>query len=100
MTAITQRDIPQAIQQLIQIWKRGYMYEDVLVSFQQINQLFGDSDLKNNVLIHQFLIQAWVSYCKGNTSLLALQHTVYRILSSPSPASSSTLTPTSILLTA
>jgi hypothetical protein len=88
MTAMTQRDIPQAIQQLIQIWKRGYMYEDVLVSFQQINQLFGDSDLGNNVLIHQFLIQAWVSYCKGNTSLLALQHTVYRVLSSSAPLTS------------
>ena len=83
LTAMTERDIPQAIQQLIQIWKRGYMYEDVLESFQQINQLFGDSDLGNNVLIHRFLIQAWVSYCKGNTSLLSLQHTVYRVLSSP-----------------
>jgi replication factor C subunit 2/4 len=83
LTAMTQRDIPRAIQQLIQIWKRGYMYEDVLESFQQINQLFGDSDLANNVLIHRFLIQAWVSYCKGNTSLLSLQHTVYRVLSAP-----------------
>ena len=80
LTAMTQRNIPQAIQQLIQIWKRGYMYEDVLESFQQINQLFGDSDLSNNVLIHRFLIQAWVSYCKGNTSLLSLQHTVYQTL--------------------
>lgn len=82
LTAMAQRDIPRSIQQLIQIWKRGYMYEDVLESFQQINQLFGDADLANNVLIHRFLIQAWVSYCKGNTSLLALQHTVYRVLSS------------------
>jgi replication factor C subunit 2/4 len=81
LTAMAQRNIPHAIQQIIQIWKRGYMYEDVLESFQQINQLFGDSDLANNVLVHRFLIQAWVSYCKGNTSLLALQHTIYRVLS-------------------
>ena len=80
LTAMTQRDVPQAIHQLIQVWKKGYMYEDILESFQQINQLFGDSDLGNNVLLHRFLIQAWVSYCKGNTSLLALQHTVYRVL--------------------
>ena len=68
------------------------MYEDVLESFQQINQLFGDSDLENNVLIHQFLIRAWVSYCKGNTSLLSLQHTIYRVLSSP-PATPATPLP-------
>ena len=80
LTAMTQRDLPQAIRHLIHIWKRGYMYEDVLESFQQIHQLFGDSDLSHNVLLHRFLIQAWVSYCKGNTSLLALQHIVYRTL--------------------
>ena len=83
MTAMYQRDIPGAIKHLIHIWKRGYMYEDILESFQQIHQMFGDADLENNVLIHQFLIQSWVSYCKGNTSLLALQHTVYRVLTSP-----------------
>lgn len=88
MTAMYQRDIPGAIRHLIHIWKRGYMYEDILESFQQIHQMFGDADMENNVLIHQFLIQAWVSYCKGNTSLLALQHTVYRVLSTtPSSAS-------------
>jgi replication factor C subunit 2/4 len=96
LTAMTQRNIPQAIQHLIQIWKRGYMYEDVLESFQQINQLFGDSDLGNNVLIHRFLIQAWVSYCKGNTSLLALQHTLYRVISAPTSLPPASLPPTSL----
>jgi replication factor C subunit 2/4 len=80
LTAMTQRDVPASIQHLIHIWKRGYAYEDVLESFQQIHQLFGDADLENNGLLHRFFIRAWVSYCKGNTSLLALQHTVYQTL--------------------
>jgi hypothetical protein len=84
LTAMTQRDVPGAIRQLIQIWKRGYAYEDVLESFQQIHQLFGDANLENNVLLHRFFIRAWVSYCKGCTSLLALQHTVYQTLTESS----------------
>jgi hypothetical protein len=97
MTAMYQRDIPGAIRHLIHIWKRGYMYEDILESFQQIHQMFGDADLENNVLIHQFMIQAWVSYCKGNTSLLSLQHTVYRVLSSSSAAPSGLTAPSASL---
>lgn len=81
LTAMAQRKIPESIRCLIAIWKKGYAYEDILESFQQINQLFGGTDVKENVLVHRFLIQAWVSYCKGNTSLLALQHVVYRMLS-------------------
>jgi replication-associated recombination protein RarA len=85
LTAMTQRDVTASIRHLIQIWKRGYAYEDVLESFQQINQLFGDADLENNTLLHRFFIRAWVSYCKGNTSLLALQHTVYQTLQEEQP---------------
>ena len=80
LTAMTQRDLPAAVHALLQIWKRGYAYEDVLESFQQIHLLFGDTDLENNTLLHRFFIRAWVSYCKGNTSLLALQHAVYQTL--------------------
>lgn len=82
LTAMTERNILRSVQCLIHIWKKGYAYEDILESFQQINQLFGDSNIQNNSLIHEFLIQAWISYCKGNTSLLALQHIIYRTLSS------------------
>ena len=45
-----------------------------------IHQLFGNNEVKENVLIHQFLIHAWISYCKGNTSILALQNVIYTIL--------------------
>lgn len=81
LTAMTEKNVLQSVQCLIYIWKKGYAYEDILESFQQINQLFGDSNIKNNTLVHEFLIQAWISYCKGNTSLLALQHIIYRTLS-------------------
>jgi len=82
--AMTAKNVVQAIQQVIHIWKRGYAYEDIIESFQMIHQLFGNNDVKENVLIHQFLIHAWISYCKGNTSILALQNVIYTILTKDS----------------
>jgi hypothetical protein len=73
-------DTKGAIQSLLMIWKRGYTYEDILESFQVINNLFGGNDFKNNILIHKFLIHSWISYCKGNTSILALQNIVYKTM--------------------
>ena len=32
------------------------------------------------MIIHKFLIHSWISYCKGNTSILAIQHVIYKIL--------------------
>jgi hypothetical protein len=80
LRAMTAKNVVQAIQQVIHIWKRGYAYEDIIESFQMIHQLFGNNEVKENVLIHQFLIHAWISYCKGNTSILALQNVIYTIL--------------------
>ena len=80
LRAMTTKNVVQAIQQVIHIWKRGYAYEDIIESFQMIHQLFGNNEVKENVLIHQFLIHAWISYCKGNTSILALQNVIYTIL--------------------
>jgi replication-associated recombination protein RarA len=80
LTAMSNKDNILAIKSLLLIWKRGYAYEDILESFQIINNLFGNNVLKDNVLIHKFLINAWISYCKGNTSILALQNIVYKTL--------------------
>jgi hypothetical protein len=71
----------EAVKCLIAIWKRGYAYEDILESFQIINNLFGNNDFNNNIIIHKFLINSWISYCKGNTSMLALQNVIYKTLS-------------------
>ena len=81
LLAMSNKDNVLSIKCLLLIWKRGYTYEDILESFQIINILFGSSSLDNNILIHKFLINAWISYCKGNTSILALQNIVYKTLS-------------------
>ena len=85
LTAMAANDVAAAIKSLLLIWKRGYAYEDILESFQVINTLFGTSSFKDNILIHKFLINSWISYCKGNTSILALQNVVYKTLLESKP---------------
>lgn len=80
LTAMSANDVTESIKSLLQIWRRGYAYEDILESFQVINNLFGNNNLKDNIFIHKFLIHSWISYCKGNTSILALQNVVYKTL--------------------
>jgi len=80
LTAMSANHITDSITSLLQIWKRGYAYEDILESFQVINNLFGNGNFKENIFIHKFLIHSWISYCKGNTSIVALQNVVYRTL--------------------
>jgi len=80
LTAMSANHITDSITSLVQIWKRGYAYEDILESFQVINNLFGNGNFKENIFIHKFLIHSWISYCKGNTSIVALQNVVYRTL--------------------
>jgi DNA polymerase III gamma/tau subunit len=80
LQAMAKKDIIQSIQCIVGIWKRGYAYEDILESFQTINTMFGNSNLDENVLIHKFLINSWISYCKGNTSILSLQNIIYKTL--------------------
>ena len=80
LTAMSNRNSVDAIKSLLVIWKRGYAYEDILESFQTINTIFGNNIFKDNILIHKFLINSWISYCKGNTSILAIQNVVYKTL--------------------
>ena len=80
LNAMSLNDLVGAIKSLIHIWKRGYAYEDILESFQTINQLFGNNKFSDNIMIHKFLIHSWISYCKGNTSILALQHVIDKTL--------------------
>ena len=81
LSAMANNDYVDSVKALLAIWKRGYTYEDILESFQMINTVFGSDSIKENVFIHKFLINAWISYCKGHTSILALQHMVYKTLS-------------------
>lgn len=78
--AISKKDSVGAIKSILAIWKRGYAYEDILESFQTINTFFGNNNLTDNILIHKFLINSWISYCKGHTSILALQNIIYKTI--------------------
>jgi replication factor C subunit 2/4 len=80
LQAMSKRDCVESIRCIIGIWKRGYAYDDILESFQTINIIFGNNNLVDNILIHKFLINSWISYCKGNTSILALQNIIYKTL--------------------
>jgi DNA polymerase III delta prime subunit len=80
LTAMSQKNMENSIKQLLFIWKKGYAYEDILESLQTINTLFGNGVLKDNVLVHKFLINSWISYCKGNTSIISLQNVIYKTL--------------------
>jgi replication factor C subunit 2/4 len=80
LTSMSQRNIQTSIKQLVHIWKKGYAYEDILESLQTINTLFGSTALKDNILVHKFLINSWISYCKGNTSIISLQNVIYKTL--------------------
>lgn len=80
LNSMSANDYTNSIKSLLLIWKRGYTYEDILESFQIINNLFGTNQFDQNILIHKFLIHAWISYCKGNTSILALQNVIYKTL--------------------
>lgn len=73
-------NLAASVSALIKVWKRGYTFEDILESFQTIHSLYGDSKLDNNILIHVFLVNAWITYCKGNTSILSLQHVLYKTI--------------------
>jgi replication factor C subunit 2/4 len=80
LQAMSSKNSVESIRSIVSIWKRGYAYEDILESFQTINTIFGNNKLCDNILIHKFLINSWISYCKGNTSILALQNVIYKTL--------------------
>jgi len=80
LNAMSERNTVKSVKSVLHIWRRGYAYEDILESFQTINTMFGSNQFSDNIIIHKFLINAWISYCKGNTSILSLQNIVYRTI--------------------
>lgn len=63
---------------IVKIWKKGYTFEDILDNIQQIYLLYGNPSVQNNLIIKTYQVNAWVEYCKGNTSILALQNVTCR----------------------
>ena len=83
LNCLNKRDILGGTHHILEIWKRGYTFEDILESFQTIHTLFGEGTIHENTLIHIFLINAWIAYCKGNTSVLSLQNIYYKTVTMP-----------------
>lgn len=80
LNALTHRDRVGGTYQLLQIWRKGYTFEDILESLQTIHRLFGEGTMEENTIAHMFLVNAWIAYCKGNTSILSLQNVFYKTL--------------------
>jgi energy-coupling factor transporter ATP-binding protein EcfA2 len=78
LSALQNNSYVDAAKSLIHIWKRGYTCEDIIESFQAIHEMYGDGLLEHNIKIHVFLVNAWIAYCKGNTSILSLQNVLYK----------------------
>lgn len=72
LIALKSKNSVTGVSSLINIWKKGYTYEDILESLQIIQGMFGENSLYENTVINIFLINAWINYCKSQTTLLAL----------------------------
>lgn len=73
-------DIPNGIIHLIKLWKSGYTYEDIIDGIASVKNIETVEMLSSNVIINIFLINAWISYTKGETSLLSLQYVYYKTI--------------------
>jgi hypothetical protein len=81
MTALGSKNAVAGVSALINIWRKGYTFEDILESLQTMHEMFGaGANIEKNITVHIFLINAWTAYCKGNTSVLALQNILWRTL--------------------
>jgi len=78
LNAIQERNLVTATKNVIHIWNLGYTFEDILESFKTIHTLFGSHHIEQNITVNIFLTNAWIAYCKGNTSLLSLLHTIFQ----------------------
>lgn len=78
LNALAAKNVEAGTAALLAIWRRGYTFEDILESLQTIHEMFGGGGLDKHVIVHKFLINAWTAYCKGNTSVLALQGILWR----------------------
>lgn len=81
INALGTKNAVNGVNALINIWRRGYTFEDILESLQTMHEMFGvGHSIQKNITVHIFLINAWTAYCKGNTSILALQNIIWRTL--------------------
>lgn len=87
LDAIYSRNTVSGANLIVDIWRKGYTFEDIIDSIQSTHSLFGSNDINNSNIVHNFLVSAWISYCKGFTSLIALQHIFYKTVTQYKPLS-------------
>ena len=81
INALGTKNVVNSVNALVNIWRKGYTFEDILESLQIMHEMFGvGNSIDKNITVHKFLINAWTAYCKGNTSILALQNILWRTL--------------------
>lgn len=78
VSSLINLDVKNGCKILIDIWKRGYTFEDILENFRQIYAIYGSGSKKDNLISKTFLLNAWIEYCSGNTSLYSIQNVLWR----------------------
>jgi replication factor C subunit 2/4 len=78
VSALINLDKKNGCKILIDIWKRGYTFEDILENFRQIYTIYGTGSKRDNLISKTFLLNAWIEYCSGNTSLYSIQNVLWR----------------------
>lgn len=78
VSALVNLDQKNGCKILIDIWKRGYTFEDILENFRQIYNIYGSGTKRDNLISKTFLLNAWIEYCSGNTSLYSIQNVLWR----------------------
>lgn len=78
VAALINLDIKDGCKILIDIWMKGYTFEDILENFRQIYSIYGSGSKRDNLISKTFLLNAWIEYCSGNTSLYSIQNVLWR----------------------
>ena len=68
LKALFKEDKIAALEQVTQLWFRGFSFEDILESTQLTMNFFGVPSMLQGSLITRWLIRGWAAYCQGNTS--------------------------------
>lgn len=80
ITSLSNLDITNGVICLIKLWKSGYTYEDIIDGISAVRNVEIIDQLSSNVVINIFLINAWISYTRGETSILSLQYVYYKTI--------------------
>lgn len=78
VSALINLDKKNGCKILIDIWKKGYTFEDILENFRQIYSIYGSGNKRDNLITKTFLLNSWIEYCSGNTSIYSIQNVLWK----------------------